>query len=70
MPSSNKFIVPEKVFIHAPVDKVWQKINIFGDLGAWYPAVVKTEIKLGDKNIVGVVRLLTLQDWRHQRNAQ
>ena len=69
MPSSNKFIVQEKVFINAPVDKAWQKINNFGDLVAWYPAFANTEIKLGENNIVGAVRMLTLQDCHHLRNA-
>lgn len=62
MQSNNKLNVQEKVVINAPADKVWQKINNFGDLGAWHPAVAKTEIKAGENNKVGAVRLLTLQD--------
>ncbi len=52
----------EKVMINASADKVWAKINNFGDLGAWHPAVAKTEIIEGTNNQVGAVRLLTLQD--------
>lgn len=54
--------VVEKVSINAPADKVWAKVNNFGDLGAWHPAVAKTEIVDGVNNEKGAVRLLTLQD--------
>lgn len=54
--------VEEKVVINAPADKVWEKINNFGDLGAWHPAVAKTEIVDGTNNQVGAIRRLTLQD--------
>jgi mxaD protein len=54
--------VEEKVMINAPADKVWAKVNNFGDLGAWHPAVASTEIIEGNNNEVGVTRLLTLQD--------
>lgn len=54
--------VEEKVVINAPADKVWEKINNFGDLGAWHPAVAKTEIIDGTNNQVGAIRRLTLQD--------
>lgn len=54
--------VEEKVVINAPADKVWEKINNFGDLGAWHPAVAKTEIADGTNNQVGAIRRLTLQD--------
>ncbi len=54
--------VEEKVMIQAPADKVWSKISNFGDLGAWHPAVAKTEIIDGNNNEVGAVRRLTLQD--------
>ncbi len=52
----------ERVTINAPASKVWQKINNFGDLGAWHPAVAKTEIVSGTNNQPNAVRLLTLQD--------
>lgn len=62
MQSSNKLTVEEKVQINAPASKVWQKVSDFGDLGAWHPAVAKTEVTSGENNQVGAVRLLTLQD--------
>lgn len=52
----------EEVVINAPASKVWDKINNFGDLGAWHPAVKSTEIQSGTNNVKGAVRLLTLQD--------
>lgn len=54
--------VVEKVTINAPTTKVWAKVNNFGDLGAWHPAVAKTEIIGGTNNQKGAVRLLTLGD--------
>ena len=52
----------EKVTINAPAAKVWAKVANFGDLGAFHPAVAKTEIKSGTNNVKGAVRLLTLGD--------
>ncbi len=60
--AANELRVVEKVSINAPADVVWAKVNNFGDLGAWHPAVAKTEITAGTNNEVGAVRLLTLQD--------
>ena len=54
--------VVDKVEINAPADLVWSKVKNFGDLGAWHPAVAKTEIIGGKNNVKGAVRLLTLQD--------
>lgn len=54
--------VKEEVVINAPAAKVWDKVNNFGDLGAWHPAVKKTEIVSGTNNKKGAERLLTLQD--------
>jgi len=54
--------VQEEVVINAPTSKVWDKASNFGDLGAWHPAVKKTEIVSGTNNKKGAVRLLTLQD--------
>lgn len=54
--------VVESISINAPASKVWAKVANFGDLGAFHPAVAKTEIKSGKNNTVGAVRLLTLQD--------
>ena len=42
--------VEEKVTINAPAEKVWAKVANFGDLGAFHPAVAKTEIKSGTNN--------------------
>lgn len=52
----------EKVTINSSADKVWLKVADFGNLGAWHPAVAKTEITDGVNNKVGAVRKLTLQD--------
>jgi len=60
--STSNLSVVEKVAINAPASEVWAKVNNFGDLGAWHPAVAKTEIVSGAKNEKGAVRLLTLQD--------
>lgn len=60
--SVNDLSVTEKVTINAPASQVWAKVNNFGDLGAWHPAVTKTEIVSGTNNEKGAVRLLTLQD--------
>jgi mxaD protein len=54
--------VEEKIEINAPAQKVWSAVNNFGDLGAWHPAVAKTEIKSGTNNRPGAVRELTLKD--------
>ena len=54
--------VKEEVAINAPAEKVWEKVSNFNDLGAWHPAVKKTEILKGENNKVGAERLLTLQD--------
>lgn len=54
--------VVEKVAINAPTSKVWETVQNFGDLGAWHPAVAKTDIIGGTNNQKGAVRLLTLQD--------
>ncbi|MEE9332282.1 MAG: SRPBCC family protein [Methylophilaceae bacterium] len=60
--TASSLSVVEKVAINAPVNKVWEKVRNFGDLGAWHPAVAKTEIVGGTNNQKGAVRLLTLQD--------
>jgi len=52
----------EEVTINAPAAKVWSTVSNFNDLGAWHPAVKKTEIVSGTNNKVGAERLLTLQD--------
>ena len=54
--------VTEKITINAPAAKVWAKVGNYGDLGAFHPAVAKTEIKSGTNNTKGAVRLLTLGD--------
>ncbi|MEO6094159.1 MAG: SRPBCC family protein [Fibrobacteria bacterium] len=58
-----KFLkITEVCEINAPAETVWKKVNNFGDLGAWHPAVKTTEIISGENNKVGAIRLLTLQD--------
>lgn len=54
--------VKETVEIDAKASDIWAKTSNFGDLGAWHPAVKKTEILEGENNKIGAVRLLTLQD--------
>lgn len=54
--------VEEKIEINAPTKAVWFKVHNFGDMGAWHPAVKKTEITEGELHKPGVVRVLTLQD--------
>lgn len=48
--------------IDASAAKTWEKIAKFGDLGAWHPAVAKTEITAGLDTKKGAKRTLTLQD--------
>ena len=60
--SAANLAVVEKVTINAPAAKVWAKVANYGDLGAFHPAVAKTEIKSGINNVKGAVRLLTLAD--------
>lgn len=57
-----KLSAVEKVTINAPANKVWEKVANYGDLGAFHPAVAKTEITSGANNTKGAVRLLTLGD--------
>ena len=54
--------VKKSVKIDASAATVWAKVADFGDLGAWHPAVAKTEIVEGTDNTVGAKRVLTLQD--------
>ena len=54
--------VSEKIEINASADTVWAKSGNYGDLGAFHPAVAKTEIASGTNNKKGAVRVLTLQD--------
>ena len=54
--------VEQKIQINAPANVVWAKVDDFGDLGEWHPAVKKTEIVKGKDNVKGAVRVLTLQD--------
>ena len=60
--SAKNLKVEENVVINASASKVWEKVSNFGDLGAWHPAVKKTEIVAGTNNTKGAERLLTLQD--------
>ena len=54
--------VKEMVEIDAPVAKVWALAGNFDNLGAFHPAVAKTEITEGKNNVKGAKRILTLQD--------
>ncbi len=59
---SASLYVIKSVNINAPATKVWDKISKFSDLGAWHPAVAKTEITAGVDGKKGAKRSLTLQD--------
>lgn len=54
--------VVKSIEIHADASKVWLTVSKFGDLGAWHPAVAKTELVSGSEGQVGAKRSLTLQD--------
>ena len=54
--------VEEKIEVNAPTSLIWFKLHNFSDMGAWHPAVKKTELLDGQNNKAGAVRLLTLQD--------
>ena len=54
--------VEEKIEVNAPTSLVWFKLHNFSYMGAWHPAVKKTELLDGQNNKAGAVRLLTLQD--------
>jgi len=60
--ANHEIHVKKSVKINASADKAWAKIADFGDLGAWHPAVAKTEIVEGTNNEKGAKRVLTLQD--------
>lgn len=57
-----KLYVIKSVNINVPATVAWEKISKFGDLGAWHPAVAKTELTTGSEGKKGAKRTLTLQD--------
>lgn len=59
--ASSLFVI-KSVNINVPAATAWDKISKFGDLGAWHPAVAKTEIVAGSEGKKGAKRVLTLQD--------
>lgn len=60
--AAEPLFVVKSVEVNQPVDVVWKKVADFGDLGAWHPAVAKTEIVSGKNNTAGAKRVLTLKD--------
>lgn len=60
--AADSLYVVKSVELNQPVDVVWNKVSNFGDLGAWHPAVAKTDIVAGKNNHPGAQRVLTLQD--------
>ena len=60
--AAESLYVTKSVELNQPADVVWSKVSNFGDLGAWHPAVAKTEIVSGQNNHVGAKRELTLKD--------
>ncbi|WP_029147021.1 SRPBCC family protein [Methylophilus sp. 5] len=60
--AAEPLFVVKSVELNQPADVVWKKVSDFGDLGAWHPAVAKTEIVAGKSSHAGAKRVLTLQD--------
>lgn len=60
--ADNDLYVVKSINVNASAAKTWGKIAKFGDLGAWHPAVAKTEIVAGSEGEKGAKRTLTLQD--------
>ena len=60
--AAEPLFVVKSVELNQPADVVWKKVSDFGDLGAWHPAVAKTDIVAGKNNSVGAKRVLTLKD--------
>ncbi len=60
--ASDDLYAIKSIKINANADMVWNKVKNFSDLGAWHPAVAKTEITAGKDGNKGAKRLLTLQD--------
>ena len=60
--AAEPLFVVKSVEVDQPAEVVWKKVSDFGDLGAWHPAVAKTEIVSGKNNAVGAKRVLTLKD--------
>lgn len=54
--------VIKSIAVNAPAAKTWAKVANFGDLGAWHPAVAKTDLIAGSEGEAGAKRTLTLQD--------
>lgn len=53
--------VHESIEINASNADVWAKVQNFGDLGAWNPAVKATKVIEGVNNKSGAIRVVTLQ---------
>jgi len=60
--SAVSLYVIKSININVPAATAWEKISKFGDLGAWHPAVAKTEIVAGSEGKKGAKLTLTLQD--------
>lgn len=60
--AADSLYVIKSVNVNVSADKAWDKISKFGDLGAWHPAVAKTEIVVGADYKKGAKRVLTLKD--------
>lgn len=60
--AAEPLFVVKSVELNQPTEVVWKKVSDFGDLGAWHPAVAKTEIVSGKNGHVGAKRVLTLKD--------
>ena len=54
--------VTESVLVGANAADTWSLVSNFADLGAWHPAISKTEIANGDPTMRGAVRVLTVGD--------
>lgn len=60
--ASDDLYAIKSIKINASAELVWSKVKNFSDLGAWHPAVAKTEIVAGKDGKKGAKRILTLQD--------
>lgn len=60
--ASDSLYVIKTIDVDAPASKTWEKLSKFGDLGAWHPAIAKTQIVLGAEGQAGADRELTLKD--------
>ena len=67
--AANVLKVRESVEINAPVAKVWGLAGDFGNLGAFHPAVAKTEIVECTNNVKGADQVETPAEGKDDATA-